>query len=141
MSMKKSETIKSLISKELFSLNSTNKLSDARRIFVEKGVHHLPVLDGRKLVGMLSHTDLLRIDSGELFKQDPKKADVLLDNLSSITEVMTKDLKTIPADTTVREATSMLADGNFHSLPVVEAGEMVGIVTTTDLLRYFHSQY
>lgn len=139
--MKKSETIKNLVSRDLHSLNLTNKLSDARKIFIEEGFHHLPVLDGKKLIGMISYTDIMRIDSGELYKQDPKQADVLLDNLSSITETMTKNLRTVDEHAEIRDVTAMLAEGNFHSLPVVENDEVIGIVTTTDILKYFHSQY
>lgn len=140
--MKHNEPIKKYMSAELVSITKDTKLSEARRIFLEKDIHHLPVVEGdAQLVGILSYNDLLRVDSGTLYQQDPKQADALIDNMSSVTDAMTKELTTLTASQTVRDATTVLSAGDFHSLPVVDDNTIVGIVTSTDLLKYFLDQY
>jgi len=59
----------------------------------------------------------------------------------SISQVMTKNIQSIAPHTTIREAAQMLVDREFHALPVVEEGALVGIVTTTDLVKYLLDQY
>jgi CBS domain-containing protein len=139
--MKKNETITNIMKSDMTTITLMNTLSQVRAIFLELDAHHLPVVEGKKLIGLLSYTDLQRIDSGELYKQDPKKADVLLDNLSSIKETMTKGLTTLTSQATVRDATEVLANSHFHSIPILENDELVGIITSTDLLRYYLKRY
>lgn len=139
--MKQREHVSQIMTTEPITLNTTQNLSEARQIFIEKGIHHLPVVTGKRLIGILSYTDVLRIDSGELYKQSPEQSDAMLDSLSSIEAVMTKDPTAIKHDDTVRDAAEILAQGNFHSLPVIENDELTGIITSTDLMKYFLSQY
>ena len=63
-------------------------------------------------------------------------------DLPPIETVMKKDLITMKGTGTVREASKLLREGTFHSLPVVDDdGALLGIVTSTDLIRYLHDQY
>lgn len=63
-------------------------------------------------------------------------------DMFTIPQVMAKVPLTVTADTTVKEVVEILSKETFHSLPVVENdNELVGIVTTTDLLNYFLEQY
>jgi CBS domain-containing protein len=139
--MKKNESITHIMESDVTTVTLLNTLSEVRSIFAEIGAHHLPVVEGKKLIGLLSYTDLQRIDSGELYKQDPKQADVLLDNLSSIKETMTTNVTTLTSQATVRDATDLLANNSFHSVPVLENNELAGIVTSTDLLKYYLKAY
>ena len=54
---------------------------------------------------------------------------------------MIKEVVTINSETTIKEATQILADREFHALPIVDDGILLGIVTTTDLLNYYLKQY
>lgn len=139
--MKHREQVSHIMTSEPLTVNTTQTLSEARKVFIEEGIHHLPVVSGKQLLGILSYTDVLRIDSGELYKQSPEQSDAMLDSLSSIEAVMTKDPTAIKHDDTVRDAAEILAQGKFHSLPVLENDELVGIVTSTDLMKYFLDQY
>jgi len=139
--MKKNESITRIMTTDLTTITLMDTLSHVRAIFLEQGGHHLPVVEGKKLIGLLSYTDLQRIDSGELYNQDPKQADALLDNLSTIKDTMTKNLITLTSQANVRDATEVLAHHNFHSVPILENEELVGIVTSTDLLKYYLKAY
>ena len=139
--MKKNESIKHIMVSDVRTITMLDTLSSVRAIFLEQGGHHLPVVEGKKLIGLLSYTDLQRIDSGELYKQDPKQADALLDGLSSVRETMTQNLMTLESSASVREATEILANNSFHSVPIIENNELCGIVTSTDLLKYYLKAY
>ena len=54
---------------------------------------------------------------------------------------MAKNLVKVSPDTTIRETAEILASKEFHALPVCEGDLLVGIVTTTDLIKYLIDQY
>lgn len=140
--MKHNDPVKNYMTTKLTTITTDTKLSEARKIFVEQEIHHLPVVQGdQELIGLLSYNDLLRVDSGTLYNQDQKQADALIDNMCSVSEAMTKEVTTLNTNETIKNATETLAKGGFHSLPVLENNKVVGMVTSTDLLRYFLSQY
>ena len=117
------------------------KLSEVRQLIAEREFHHVPVVSGTKLVGLLSATDMVRL-SISAYGADARSVDAMLDAQFSIQEVMKTDLVTLNQDLTVRHAADKLRSGNFHSLPIVDDDDnLVGIVTSTDLIRYLFDQY
>lgn len=54
---------------------------------------------------------------------------------------MNKKVHTILPSTTIKEAAEMFVVADYHCLPVVEEGKLVGIVTTTDIIKYMLEQY
>ncbi|MCT4641030.1 MAG: CBS domain-containing protein [Bacteriovoracaceae bacterium] len=139
--MKRNESVNNVMTKNVHKITLNTKLSEARELFSNNGIHHLPVMSGDQIIGILSYNDLMRIDSGELYNQDPKQADVLLDNLSSVREAMTRKPVTVDLSANVKEVTSILAEGKFHAVPVTEKNDvLVGIITSTDLLKYYLSE-
>ncbi len=108
-------------------------------IFRKNNIHHLPVVDRGKVVGMISHSDYLKLLHGfTLFKT--KKSDEYNDAILRsllVREVMTKQVATLGPDDTVELAAGFFRENLFHALPVVdEEGLLIGIVTTYDLLNY-----
>lgn len=130
-----------IMTKDLATVSVSNRLSEVRALVRQRKVHHIPVVEGRKFIGLLTANDLLRVSWGDPYSHDSRGIDVLLDT-QEIREVMQEDVKTILPGARVREAAQALAVGGFHSLPVVdEHGDLVGIVTSTDLIRYLLDQY
>jgi CBS domain-containing protein len=112
------------------------KLSIVRRILIDYPFHHIPVISGDRLVGIISVTDMVRL-TFEAYGTGDGSIDAVLDERFSIEEVMNRDVITIDKDATIRDAASRLSNGTFHSLPVVSDGDrLVGIVTSTDLIRF-----
>ena len=72
---------------------------------------------------------------------DPRQSAAILDHTRSIDDIMVTDVKTLHPNDPVRDAFALLAEGTFHALPIVEDDKLVGIITTTDLLRYALEQY
>lgn len=139
--MKQNEPVSKIMSLELKTVQVGQKLSEARKLLTEEAFDHVPVLDGNKLVGMLSTNNLMRLtfDAGNA---DLRSMDAVLDHQFTIEHVMKKDLITIKSTETVRHAAELLVKGSHQTLSVVEEGEvLVGLVTSTDLIRYLLDQY
>ena len=104
-------------------------------------IKHIPVVSKEILIGMLSYTDLMRISFAETAAEAEDSVESVVYNMFSIEQVMIKDVITVSSETTIKEATKILAGREFHALPVVDNGTLVGIVTTTDLLNYYIQQF
>ena len=139
--MRKNDPVSHVMTKELITLDVNAPVSEARRMFEGASIHHLPVVSGENLVGLLSWSDFLRISFGEFGNQDARGLDAVLDHTYKLADVMQKDPKTMPASGTVRDAAQILAGSSFHSVPVVDGTKLVGLVTSTDLIRYLVEQY
>lgn len=93
------------------------------------------------IIGMLSYTDLLRISFADAFNEDEDEVDTVVYNMFSIDQVMAKNLVSVTSNTTIKEVAEILAKKEFHAIPVVDEGKLVGIVTTTDLINYMIKQF
>lgn len=139
--MRKNDPITNLMVTEVVTIQKGEPVSRAKQLLAEGEFHHLPVLDGDKLVGMVSSIDVMRL-SFEAYNTDDRTMDVVLDKTFILEEVMEKELVTISHKDTVRRAVNLLSEGKFHSLPVIGEDETLqGIVTSTDLIRYLMKQY
>ncbi len=105
-----------------------NRLSEARKLFTSRGIHHLPVLDDGRLVGILSASDLLNLELLE-------RARISLADVE-VRHVMHANPVTINVGASLRDAAAKLRAGEFHALPVVDDDSvLIGIVTTTNLIE------
>lgn len=138
--MKRNVPIAKIMVTELTTVHLGQPLSGVRKAMVDGGFHHVPVVSGDKLIGLVSSTDLLRVTYE--YQTDARQTDAVLDSTVSIEQLMQKYPITLRETDTVRHAVEIFAEGRFHSLPVVDDTErLVGMVTTTDVLRYMLEQY
>lgn len=110
--------------------------SEARRLLTREGINHLPVVDGGRVVGVLSSRDLIRaLRAAGAPRSEP--IDTILDRGASLAELMTRELVTVHPNEDIDRAIDLIADGHIHSVLVLnEDRRLVGIVTDTDLLDY-----
>lgn len=139
--MKKNEPVTHVMTANPICVARNESVSVARHLINEKNVHHLPVVDGDKLVGILTSNDFLRVSFGEFGNQDGRSLDAILDHMYSIPDIMNDNPISIDKSDTIREAARILAVGEFHSLPVVDGATLVGIVTSSDLIRHLLELY
>ena len=139
--MKKHEPISKIMSANVASVQVGQPLSDVRDLMLNANIHHVPIIDGSKLVGLISFTDLMKINF-VVNGVDERSINAIIDQQFSIREIMSDKLVIIKNTDTIRDGSELLAKGGFHSLPVIDdEGALVGIVTTTDLIRYLNEQY
>lgn len=141
MSLRHRIPVSTIMTTDLISLNVTDGLDTAERLFKEHKIRHIPVVDGAKIIGMLSLTDLLRISFADGAYEDEQNVETIVYNMFTISQVMAKNLKSVAPDVNIKEVAEILAEKEFHALPVVKNDKLVGLVTTTDLIKYLLEQY
>src|SRR5690606_26771077 len=122
-------------------VNLSNNLVEAEKLFNEYSIRHIPVVSGDGIIGILSLTDLLRVSFVDAYGSDENDVDTAVYSMLTIEQVMVKSVISVSSTQTIKEAAEILAKNEFHALPVVDNGKLVGIVTTTDLLNYLLEQY
>jgi CBS domain-containing protein len=98
-------------------------------------IRHLPVVENGQLVGLLSERDLLGTAASRLFGLKPKSKSALLRSVL-VKDVMKKRVVTVSAATPIKEAAQVMADKKIGCVPVVDDRRLIGLVTTTNILRY-----
>jgi CBS domain-containing protein len=108
-------------------------VADAKTMLESGNMHHLPVVDEGKLIGIVSSSDLLKIDS--LANGSGSLAEI------TVNRIMTSDPVVLESQANLRDAAKILSDGGFHALPVVDPDHnLVGIVTSSDLIEHLLHQ-
>jgi len=98
-------------------------------------IRHIPVVDAGRLVGLLSERDLMGAAASHVFRLKQKSKSALLKSVL-IRDVMKKRVVTVTPETSIKDAAHLMADKKIGCVPVVSDGAIVGLVTTTDILRY-----
>jgi CBS domain-containing protein len=111
------------MSRDLLTVDSSLPLAEVAARMVERSVGAVLVLDGERLVGILTERDVLRAVARGI-RDD-----------AVVHEWMTTDPDTIDPDETTEHAATLMMHGGFRHLPVVEGGDVVGILSIRDLMR------
>ena len=132
-------TVDGIMSREVVTVSPDTALMDIRRRLQEGGFHHMLVVEEGELCGVISDRDVLRAISPFLDTYSEEHRDVQTLALPA-QEVMRTDPITVTPETDIEEAAHLLLDHDISSLPVVEDNELVGIVTTKDLLNHYTNE-
>ncbi|MEP1489812.1 MAG: CBS domain-containing protein [Algibacter sp.] len=138
--MKRRTPVSEIMTKDIIALDRSDDLERAEMLFKRYNIRHIPVVNEESIIGMLSYTDLLKISFADI-TEDDHNVNTVVYNMFSIEQVMTKNLVYVTSDTTIREVAEILAQNEFHALPIVDDDVLVGIVTTTDLINYLLKQF
>lgn len=138
--MKKREPISHIMTKTVMTVNQNDDLRKVVEKLKSNSIRHLPVVNGKEVVGIISRTDINRLTFSALFDGQEGVDEAVLDMLT-IPQVMTAKPKTLSSDTIIKDLAVTFVKEEFHALPVVDNGVLKGIVTTTDVIKYFLEQY
>jgi CBS domain-containing protein len=130
------ETVDQIMIREVYKIDVSKPLQEAKQLFDKYHIRHLPVISKGKLIGMLSRTDIMRLSFGDTYGTDETDMDAALFNMLSVVDVMTHHPKVISPTDSIDKVASFLVKEEFHALPVSDNGDLVGIVTTTDIMKY-----
>jgi len=137
--MKQRVPVSQIMAKVVIVITPNKKVSEAYQLLQEYDIRHIPVVEGTKLVGVISKNDLTKV--GYITKDMTEAAILEIYSAYKVEEIMVKNPVSITVDTNIKEAAEILAQQSFHSLPVTENGDVAGIITTTDLVKYLIDQY
>lgn len=126
--------VRDVMSRKVVTLTEGQSLAVVEEGIEKTHFRHLPVVRGNKLVGLLTHRDMLRLASSPLDAASKLREDRLLE-FTYVKDVMRTEFPTATEHTLLVEAAIQMRDEKTGCVPVVDdEGELVGIVTMTDLL-------
>jgi acetoin utilization protein AcuB len=115
-------------------VTSSTTLPEAYWVMVENRIRRLLVVDGGKLVGIVTMEDLRGSFHTDIIAINPLKVNQILSEMP-VRQLMSKDPITIDTDSSVIQAAQTMLTHRISTLPVIEAGRVVGIITESDLFR------
>src|SRR5206468_3573882 len=128
--------VRDIMSEQVVTISSDDSLSTVEDIMTLGRVRHMPVVRGGQLVGVVSERDLLRASLSNLsaFGSEQRRAFL---QVVEIKRVMSTPPIVIDPEASVKDAALVMAERKIGCLPVVEGGRLIGMLTETDVLRYF----
>lgn len=128
--------VRELMQTKIVTIAVNERLSTVEDIMRLGRVRHMPVVQGGSLVGVVSERDLLRASLSQLSSAGNDERRAFLAGVQ-IKQVMSAPPVVCASGTTAGDAALILAEAKIGCLPVVDGGELVGLVTETDLLLHF----
>lgn len=141
LKMRNGTPISAIMTKNVITLNTNDSLEHAEQLFKSNHIRHIPVVENKNIIGMLSYTDLLRISFADAVDDSEAYVDTIVYNMFTIEKVMAKNIVSVAPIATIKEVAELLAIKEFHAIPIVQDEKLVGIVTTTDLINYLLDQF
>jgi CBS domain-containing protein len=131
--------VKDIMTTELFVLTPDHNLKDLDTIMNWKSVRHIPIVENNKMVGLITHRDLLKV-LVEMYSSLSTNNDLRESIL--VGEVMNKEIFVVYPQTPLKEAASIIKNKKLGCLPVVdeESKALIGIVTEADFVKFFVEQ-
>lgn len=124
--------IKDLMTPRPECVSVQDKLLDLKHIFERRNFHHhIPVTDSGKVIGMISLIDFMHaLGNATLDENEPVYQ-------KAVSEIMSRNVITLEQNLPISKALNIFLKNEIHALPVVDHDKIVGIVTSTDLLKHF----
>jgi len=143
-------TANDIMTQEVISISPESEIAQAAKLLLTNRINGVPVInDTGELVGILCQSDLIiqqkNIPIPSLFTlldgfiplSSSKKLDKEVEKIAAtkVADAMTPDPVTVNSDTGIEEIAALMVEKNYHTLPVVDANKLVGIVGKVDVLR------
>jgi CBS domain-containing protein len=153
--------VKDVMIKDVITCKPDNSVSTVARMFKENHISGIPVVEKSKVVGIISETDILKLFktpefSNELLLPSPfevieipirnlvrlEETKIAFDNLKikPVKDFMVKKVHSISPDAGLEEASAQMVKHKVNRLPVIQNGELVGIVARSDIIRGLSSE-
>ncbi|MCP4602347.1 MAG: CBS domain-containing protein [Proteobacteria bacterium] len=140
--MEKVKTVEDIMVKRVIYLREEDNLSIIAKGMDRYNLRHLPVVTDDKLIGLVSHRDLLRLAVSSQLANTPEgqSRQKRLNENTFVAEVMTRNPTVVSPELPIGQAARIMIDNKFGCLPVVDENEkLVGIITEHDLLKLLAS--
>ena len=117
--------VSSVMIKDVITVPQSMQLGEVAKIMLEKGIGSVPVMDEDKMVGIVSKADFVTLAVGIAFDK------------ISVKEIMCKDLVAVSSTERIVHARRQMLESHIGRLPVIDDDELVGMITSKDLMRAF----
>lgn len=131
----KQDVVREIMMSSPVTLTPEDTLDLASDVISLGRIRHIPIMEDGRLVGILTARDLMGAAATEIFGLKHKQQSALFKSVL-IKDVMKKKVVTVAPETKIKDAAHLMANKKIGCVPVVSDGTLVGLVTTTDILRY-----
>ena len=128
--MNKEKKVSEIMTSSIISVNVDDRLGKVMEIFGGHDIHHIIVRSASGLAGVISKSDILK-----LYQSHHDRKETVDFSRMKASEIMTAHPLTLESNDTIGLAADIILSNKLHSLPVVDDGELSGILTSHDLLR------
>lgn len=134
--MKADTPVSKIMTKKPEIVKPNDTMEEVRKIFEKRGFHHVPVVQGGKLVGLVSYSDYLQLIRNVFDNSQEIRTNERVLHATVVEDVMTKNVLCLNQNDSAETALRIFKANQFHSLPVVDdQHRLVGIITTYDLMK------
>ncbi len=127
--MRLTDPVSSVMRSPVITIDKGSEVGEALELMEREGINHLVVTSGDRVVGVVSVRDIMEGLGSSRFGKIPARR-------IYVSSVMTEPPITIEVNNSIREAIETMLSKGISSLPVIDDGQLAGIVTETDLIRY-----
>jgi CBS domain-containing protein len=128
--------VSAIMTKNVISVLPTDSLNAVKEFFATHRSHHLPVVEDKKMLGMISKSDFLAVSGGlGRIKREFLDEEAFLTEHTAA-EIMVTGLAKLEPTSRINVAVNLFALNYFHALPVFDNDELVGIITTHDIIKF-----
>lgn len=142
--------VKDIMTRDVITVQPETEIVHATRLLLENHINGVPVTDeAGKLVGILCQSDLIAQQkelpipsfftflNGIISTASMKHIEKQVQKIAAtrVAEAMSPNPVTVPSDADIKDVAALMVDQNFHTIPVVDGGKLVGIVGKEDILR------
>jgi len=127
------------MSDNLITLGPDDQLSSVDDIFMKNKIHHIPVVEGDELRGVVSKSDYLFFRRGNSRNRTLSPVDTLRLSNHKVKEIMTTGIATLGQNDRISVAIEIFSENYFHCIPIVEDNKLQGIVTPYDMMNLLKS--
>ncbi len=126
--------VKKYMSNNVITISQSSSFIEAMEKMEQHQIRHLLVMNGDQLAGIVTLTDLYRVSPSPANALSNHELLYLLDKVQ-LKDFMTKKLEVIDPEKTVKDAAKLMLENKISCLPVISDGQLVGVLTETDVLR------
>ena len=143
-------TAKDIMTREVITISPNTEIAQAAKLLLTNRINGVPVInDAGKLVGILCQSDLIiqqknipipslfTLLDGFISLTSSKKLDKEVEKIAAtkVADAMTANPITVNSDTGIADVATLMVEKSYHTLPVVDAGNLVGILGKEDVLK------
>ena len=141
---------KDIMAENVITVSPDTEIIQAAQLLIQKNINGTPVINKKgEIVGIICQSDLIaqqknlplpslfRLLDGFIPLTSPKKLEKEVRKIAAITvaDAMTSDVVSVTPDTSIGEIADLMVGKNYHSIPVVDDGKLVGIIGKEDILQ------
>ncbi len=126
-----------VMSKKLITVKKSDSLKKAQGLMVEKSIRHLPVVDDKDLLGIITESDIRGAFIGKVTKTQAGKVALLNPSRMKVSDYMTKEPMVVGPETHIEDAALIIYKYKIGALPVIKRNKLVGIISIMDILGIF----